>query len=114
MDNFSTNEENGVLIHKINLSRATAEYASEFKETLERYLHRDKYRIVVDFQQCEFTDSSFLSVLISTLKSLIKKGGNLKLVCARNDIESMLEATGLSKIFEIYNSQGEAINSKWG
>lgn len=56
--------------------------------------------IVLDFAKVEYISSAGLRVLLSTHKSMMKKGG-MKIVNAGEDIMEIFEVTGFSDILTI-------------
>jgi anti-sigma B factor antagonist len=67
--------------------------------------------VVVDFSDTTFIDSTTLGVLVGGVKRLRPNGGRLSLVCSDRNIAKIFEITGLNKVFDIYESRDEAIES---
>jgi anti-anti-sigma factor len=67
--------------------------------------------MIVDLEECEFIDSTFISSLVIALKAINQKEGTLKIVAAHSEVQSVLELTGMIKVFEIYKNVKEAVNS---
>jgi len=63
-----------IVIEVVNLSRATFREASELKKQLDDLIKQNYKKIIVDISQCEFVDSTFLGVLVLSLKSSAKIG----------------------------------------
>ncbi|MDO9379228.1 MAG: STAS domain-containing protein [Nocardioidaceae bacterium] len=55
-------------------------------------------RIVVDMAQTDFMDSSGLGALIAGLKTTRQAGGDLRLACPTEQIQTVLELTNLNKV----------------
>ncbi len=108
---FSKEEVSDIIIEVIHYKRATNKEAQEFYKILEKDIEQGKVKIVVDFGNCEFMDSSFLGLLISTLKKVEKLGGTLKISAAHGDAQAILEITSANQIFDIYGSKDEAVMS---
>ncbi|MBP6963419.1 MAG: STAS domain-containing protein [Armatimonadetes bacterium] len=70
--------------------------------------------ITVDLGAVEYLDSTALGVLIGGLKRLRERDGTLSLVIPNPRIRRIFEITGLDKIFDIYQTQDEALGSKGG
>jgi anti-sigma B factor antagonist len=111
MDNFSTIDKGDVIIEVVNLVKATAEQAEEFKLILLKNIDDGSIKLIVDIHRCNFLDSTFLSTLLIALKATIKKGGNLKLASPQHDVAEVLEATGMNRVFDIYPNISDAISS---
>ena len=69
------------------------------------------YHILVDLGKVEFICSSALGVLISTLQSLTKHNGTLKLLHLQNGVREKFKITKLIREFEVYESEEEALRS---
>jgi anti-anti-sigma factor len=108
---FNQEERKGIIIKHVNLTRAKKEHAEEFKKFLLKDINDKSDKIIVDLSSCEFIDSTFISSLVIALKAVNKIGGVLKLVAIHSDVQSVLELTGMVKIFNIYKDVNEAIGS---
>lgn len=111
MENFLPVEKNDIVIEIVNLVKATRDQAEELKSILLKHMNNGKHKIVIDLNQCEFIDSTFLAVMITVQKELIKKGGCLKISSPQQDVATVLEVTNMKKVFEVYDSNSDAINS---
>ncbi len=111
ISNFSKEIHKDIIVEIVELSRATVKESQEFKNILIEDIGNNFLKFVVDFEDCEFIDSTFLSTLVTTLKLLIKKGGNLKLSSINPEVQSLLELTGTHRVFEIFKTKKEAIQS---
>ena len=109
--NFSKEIYDDVVVEIIELTRATLQEAQEFKNILSEDINKNYLKFVVDLKECEFIDSTFLSTLVTTLKLLLSKGGNIKLSSANSEVQSLLELTGTHHIFEIFKTRREAVDS---
>jgi anti-sigma B factor antagonist len=59
-------------------------------------------KIVVDMQEVPFMDSSGLSSLVSGLRLVREKGGNLALSGVQEKVQVVLRLTMLDRVFPIY------------
>ena len=82
--------------------------APQLKQQLLSLLEAGNSHMVVDLTRVEYLDSTALGVLIGGLKRVRERDGNLPLICPSPRIRRVFEITGLDKIFDIYNSEGEA------
>ena len=85
--------------------------APEFKQQLLEVIGRGAKEVVVDFSDTTFIDSTTLGVLVGGVKRLRPNGGRLALVCSDRNITKIFEITGLNKVFPIYESRAEAVES---
>ncbi|MDZ7764669.1 MAG: STAS domain-containing protein [Melioribacteraceae bacterium] len=100
-----------VIVEIINVERASVKEANELKERLTDAIDEGYKKIIVDLSECEFVDSSFLGVLVSSLKKVAKLEGDLKLVGFRPTVRSMFELTRLFRVFETFTNLQEAVKS---
>jgi len=77
---FIRTEKNGVVLFQVALSRATVKEAKDFKDILMEDINLGKQNIVIDFSSCEFIDSTFLGVIVTSQKKAIEslKQSNIK------------------------------------
>ena len=107
--NFTTKNE--IMVVKINEQRATVEISSKLKEEMLTKIEEGNQHIVVDLSSSDFVDSSFLGALVAGLKKTTMKSGDLKIVGLQAPVRAMFELTRLYRIFDIFDTQEEAINS---
>lgn len=100
-----------VVVEIVNLERASVKEAEELKARIAEALDDGYKNIIVDLTECDFVDSSFLGVLVSSLKKVVKLGGDLKLIGFRPAVKSMFELTRLFRVFESFSSLQEAVKS---
>lgn len=68
-------------------------------------------RVVFDMTEVQFVDSSGCGVLLSCLRDLNGRGGDLKLCGITKPVRALFELVRMHKIFEIYNNTDEALRS---
>ncbi len=79
------------------------------KQEIVDLLNAGTTKLVVDLSGVEYLDSTGLGVLIGGLKRARERDGDLKLVCDNLRILRIFEITGLTKIFDIYRNESEAL-----
>jgi anti-anti-sigma factor len=102
---------NDVAIEVVHLSRATYKEAGQLKKRLDELIKNNQKKIIVDVSQCELIDSTFLGVLVLSLKSIAKIGGDVRLVKPHEIVKTLMDKAGTLNVFNVYNSTEEAINS---
>ena len=85
--------------------------APEFKQQLLEVIGQGATRVVVDFSNTTFIDSTTLGVLVGGVKRLRTNDGQLTLVCSDRNITKIFEITGLDRVFPIHKSRDEALSS---
>jgi anti-anti-sigma factor len=111
LEDFETLFVNDLAIEIVNLSRATYKEASQLKKNLDDLIKGKHKKIIVDISQCEFIDSTFLGVLVLSLKSSAKIGGDVRLVKPDEVVKTLMEKAGTLNVFNLYESVDEAIQS---
>jgi len=84
--------------------------APEFSEHLNAAIADGRTRIVLDFTDVEFIDSTGLSVLLNSLRRLTRRRGALSLVCTNPTVLRLFEITRLDSTFDIVSTRDEALS----
>lgn len=100
-----------IIVEIVNLDRATLLEAEELKEQINEKIDSGYVRIIIDLTAVDFLDSTFLGVIVNTLKKVAKRGGDLKLVGFKPNVRAMFELTRLFRVFESYSELQDAIKS---
>ncbi|MFZ2323903.1 MAG: STAS domain-containing protein [Ignavibacteriaceae bacterium] len=100
-----------VFVEVVNLSRATYKESAQLKKILDNDIENKIRKIIVDLSQCEFIDSTFLGVLVLSLKESAKIGGDVRLVKPAEMAKELLEKSGTLNVFNLYNSLNDAVQS---
>ena len=85
--------------------------APRLKSRLIDLVDQGKYNIVVNLEGVDFMDSSGLGVLVGGLKRVRSHEGTIGLVCTQENILKIFRITGLVKVFPIFESVEEALES---
>lgn len=85
--------------------------AVSLNEKLHELIDAEKTHIVVDLGKVKFMNSSGLGMLIGSLTTMRKAGGDLVIANATDKIESLLIVTKLITVFKHYKSVDEAAAS---
>ena len=93
---------------EMEFTTLTAANAKDFKAKLEKAID-DETNVLLDLNRITFIDSSGLGVFLSCLKTLNKKGGDLKICNITKSVRVLFELVRLHQIIEVYNSQEEAL-----
>lgn len=111
LDLFSTDKDTyeKFVVIGIQLNRATLKEASKFKEILEDTISNDEKSIIIDMNNCEFVDSSFIGVLVGGLKRIGRMGKKFYIVHDSTHKLPIFSATGLNKIFKVFNRVEDAV-----
>lgn len=83
----------------------------ELKQSVLDALTDGEKKILVDFTNTGYIDSSGLGVLVSLAKKLREEGGELRLAGLNEDLQTLFELTKLDTLFRIHDSPDEALKS---
>jgi anti-sigma B factor antagonist len=86
--------------------------APRLRELLLDLVSKDHYQLVVNLDKVGFLDSTGLGVLVGGLKRVRAHDGSLDLVCTRERILKIFRITGLTEVFGIYETVGQAIAAR--
>ncbi len=87
-----------------------ASNAAEFKQAIATVLEKHA-KVVFDMSQLRFVDSSGLGAILSCLRQLNARGGDLKLCGMTKPVRALFELVRMHRIFDIYNTRDEAIGA---
>ena len=82
--------------------------APRLREAALDLLRRGVHRLVIDLTGLRFLDSVGLGVLMLVLKRLEAVDGDLALVCEKGDVMRVFEVSGLTDVFRIAPTLGDA------
>lgn len=71
-------------------------------------------RLVADLQGVEYTSSAGLRALLAVQKAVRQNGGDLRLACAQPYVFQVLEMSGFTSIFKMYDDVAAAVDSFGG
>jgi anti-sigma B factor antagonist len=81
----------------------------ELKELVQAALDRGDRRLLIDFSQTGYIDSSGLGALVSVSKRIRESGGELRLAGLNEDLRSLFELTKLDTLFTITETPEQAL-----
>jgi anti-sigma B factor antagonist len=83
----------------------------ELDEKLYSILGKGHKQAVINLENCDWINSSGLSILIHHYKKFRDAGGELRLANLTNKIERILVISRLTEVFNTYDSVDEAVAS---
>lgn len=84
--------------------------AGEFKRDIAPVLQANT-RLVLDLSRLRFVDSSGLGAMVSCLRQLSAKSGDLKLCGMSKQVRGLFELVRMHRIFDIYGTKEEAVHA---
>jgi len=109
--NFKTESHGAVMVVMVREERLDAHNSNELKVEMNRLFESGTRNLVVDLKEVRFIDSSGLGVLVSGFKNASTHQGSIKLCCLQTQVKSMFELTRLQRVFDIYQTIDEALES---
>jgi len=91
--------------------RLDASSAKDIKEKIELLTKGNRMKVVIDMGGIDFIDSSGLGSLVSSLRSVNKLGGDIKISALQDQVRAIFELTRLHRIFGIYDDSDAAAKS---
>lgn len=85
--------------------------APKLKDKITKEMENGSKYFVIDFENLVHINSLAMGILRGKLKLVKDMGGDIKLVKLNDHIKEIFEMIGLDEIFEIYESENEAVNS---
>ncbi len=83
------------------LEELGAANANAFRDEVRGALTDEHQKIEIDLSDTTFVDSSGLGALISLLKSMNNRGGQVRLLSPTPPVEQILELTRMHRLFEV-------------
>ena len=102
--------ENDIQIIQIS-GELDALVAPKVKEIFNKLIDKDCIKYVVNFKNLIHINSLAMGILRGKLQVVKEMGGDIKISNLNDHVKTIFETIGLDEIFEIYNTEEEAIKS---
>ncbi len=109
--NIKTETQGKVRILTVHEERLDAHNSEALKTEMLRLFEGGVLNVLVDLKEVRFIDSSGLGVLVSGFKNASTRQGTLKLCSLQSQVKSMFELTRLHRVFDIFLTVDEALDS---
>ena len=83
--------------------------APTLREALAPSLAEPANPILVDLSDCNFIDSTGLSLLVEAKRALEARRERFGVCCADDDVRRLLELTGIDQAVSLYGTRDEAV-----
>ena len=103
-------DDSGVTVVKVE-GQMVVGNRQELKDLVFAALDKGERRILIDFSQTGYIDSSGLGALVSISKRVREAGGELRLSGLNEDLRSLFELTKLDTLFAIAETPQQALSS---
>ncbi|MBD3382457.1 MAG: anti-sigma factor antagonist [candidate division Zixibacteria bacterium] len=104
-------EKDGVHVVEIKGQLMGGPDTGELDEKLYSIIGQDKKKAVVDLKDCDWINSSGLSILIHHYKKFRDAGGELKLASLTNKVERIMVISRLTEVFDVHDSIDDAVKA---
>jgi len=109
--NLKIENTSNAIIMFVQEERLDAHNSDEFKKNMNSHFESGQKNIIIDLKDVRFIDSSGLGVLVSGFKNASTRQGTLKLSGLQSQVKSMFELTRLHRVFEIFATVDDALDS---
>jgi anti-sigma B factor antagonist len=106
----AVNKTGDVGIAVVPVDELDASNAPEFKRDMTPVLDSGP-KLILDLSRVRFVDSSGLGAMLSCLRHLSSKGGDLKLCCMSKQVQTAFELVRMHRVFDIYPTRDEAVRA---
>ncbi len=100
----------GVAVATMPVEELDASNTGEFKRDIAPILQAHP-RLVLDLAKVRFVDSSGLGAMLSCLRQLSARNGDLKLCGMSKQVRALFELVRMHRIFDIYGTREEAVRA---
>ena len=103
-------KKDDVVVARIPVADLDASNSNEFKHDIAPVLESGD-KVVIDLSSVRFVDSSGLGAMLSCLRQMTAKGGDLKLSGMSKQVRATFELVRMHRIFDIFDTSEEAMLS---
>ena len=108
---IKTERTEGITVLFVREDRLDANNSEELKIELRRLFESGTKDLIIDLKEIHFIDSSGLGTLVSGYKNASILHGSLKLANLQSQVKSMFELTRLHRVFDIFTTVDDALQS---
>ncbi len=108
---FEVEKMEGIYVINNNLLRLTAKDAKVFQQTFDTVLASGQNKIIINFSECMFVDSTIVGVMITVLRNDQKIKGDVRAVTPIGSLNNIFAQTRLNKLIKCYDSTPDSLAS---
>jgi len=83
----------------------------ELRETINGVIQNNETKLLLNFADVPYLDSTGLGEVVRSYTSLRKEGGMVKIVNLTNKVQDLLSVTKLITVFETFEDEEKAVES---
>ncbi len=99
-----------VTVHQMP-EQVTATEERSFLRDLQKDVETERPRLVLDCSKVQQMDNATIHLLLCCLEEVMKRNGDAKLASLPPGAQATLQVAGVNRLFEIYATTAEAVNS---
>ena len=85
--------------------------ADIFRDGVRQLVRQGRVKLVLNFHDTSYIDSTALGEIIRAYTSVTRKGGTLKLLNVTARVHELLMITKLLSVFDLFDAEAEAVKS---
>ena len=109
--NISERQAGDVTVLDLEGKVTIGEGSVTLRNAIRRLLGEGKNKILLNLAGVGYIDSSGIGELVSSFTAVKKEGGTLKLLNLTQKIQDLLAITKLLTVFDVYDSEADALSS---
>jgi anti-sigma B factor antagonist len=87
------------------------EGASSLRDVIEALAAKGRTKIIINFADTSYVDSSGIGELVSGFTRIANQGGQIKLLSLTKRVKDLLVGTRLYTVFEVFENEDDAVSS---
>ena len=99
---------NGVVILELS-GEIDISTSPEVRKAFDRLIKDEEKKVLLNFDQVDYVDSSGLATMVEMLQRLKRYGGLLRLSNLSEKVKGLFEITKLDRLFSIFPAEEEAL-----
>ncbi len=108
---FTNREVDGVSVVALDGRIVLGEESNSLREKVKALIAEGKKKIVLNMNNVTFIDSAGLGTLVAAHHSVKSQGASLRLSHLGTKFQEVLQITKLLTVFDVYNTEAEAVAS---
>lgn len=88
-----------------------ADNLAGFKKAVYEAADKGAVKFILDASKIDFIDSMGLGVIISLLRRIKQKGGDIKISSLTADVRTIFEITKLYRLFDVHDNEKSALDA---
>jgi anti-sigma B factor antagonist len=108
---MTNRDVNGVSVVALDGRIVLGEESNALREKVKALMAEGKKKVVLNMDNITFIDSAGLGTLVAAHHSVKTQGASLRLCHLGSKFQEVLQITKLLTVFDVYNSEAEAVAS---